>query len=110
VTTIKGSCPACGEVELTPKDIALYVCGNAPRSYYSFVCPNCRDEVRKPATDHIVSLLVSTGIRPRAWQLPLEALESKNGPALTYDDLLDFVLALRTVDALTAEAIAPGAS
>jgi hypothetical protein len=110
VTTIKASCPTCGEVELTSKDITLRVCSHAPRSYYSFICPKCRDEVRKPADDHIISLLMSGGVRAQVWEVPAEALEAKNGPALNYDDLLDFVLMLGVVDNLAMEASVRSAS
>jgi hypothetical protein len=104
VTTIKASCPTCGEVELTSADITLRVCNHAPLSYYSFACPTCEDEVRKPADDHIVSLLMSGGVRAQVWEVPAEALEPKPGPALSYDDLLDFVLQLGRDDMLAARA------
>ena len=57
MTTIKASCPTCGEVELTPADVALMVCSHAPLSYYAFCCPTCSEEVRKPADDHVVLTL-----------------------------------------------------
>ena len=106
MTTIKASCPGCGEVELTAKDIALRVCNHAPLSYYAFTCPKCRDEVRKPADDHIISLLMSGGVRAQVWEVPAEALEPKPGPQLTYDDLLDFVLHISGTDTLAAVATA----
>jgi len=106
VTTIKASCPTCGEVELTSADITLRVCNHAPLSYYAFTCPSCREEVRKPADDHIVSLLMSGGVRAQVWEVPAEALEPKAGPALSYDDLLDFVLQLGRDDMLAARATA----
>lgn len=104
MTTIKASCPTCGEVELTPEDVSLMVCSHQPLSYYAFECPTCCCEVRKPADDHVVSLLISGGVPAQVWDLPAEALEAKNGPALTYDDLLDFALHLGTTDLLAAEA------
>jgi hypothetical protein len=100
MTTIKASCPTCGEVELTPADVSLMVCSHAPLSYYAFSCPGCEDEVRKPADDHVVSLLVSGGVPARVWDVPNEALELKEGPRLSYDDLLDFALHLGTTDLL----------
>ena len=103
MTTIKASCPTCGEVELTPADVSLMVCSHAPLSYYAFTCLTCLDEVRKPADDHVVALLVSGGIRPVVWELPGEALEVKKGARLSYDDLLDFALHLGSTD-LLAEA------
>jgi hypothetical protein len=104
MTTIKASCPTCGEVELTPADVSLMVCSHAPLSYYAFSCPGCEDEVRKPADDHVVSLLVSGGVPARVWDVPNEALELKEGPRLSYDDLLDFALHLGTTDLLAAAA------
>jgi endogenous inhibitor of DNA gyrase (YacG/DUF329 family) len=107
MTTIKASCPTCGEVELTPADVALMVCSHAPMSYYAFTCPTCADEVRKPADDHVVSLLVSGGVPAQVWELPAEALEPKTGAVLTYDDLLDFALELGNTDLLSAAAAVP---
>src|SRR5919202_1271530 len=107
VTTIKASCPTCGEVELTSDDVSLMVCSQAALSYYAFNCPGCLDEVRKPADDHVVSLLMSGGVKPTVWEVPAEALEPKLGPALTYDDLLDFALLLGSADALSAVAASP---
>ena len=104
MTTIKASCPSCGEIELTPADVSLMVCSHAPLSYYAFSCPGCFDEVRKPADDHVVSLLVSGGVPARVWDVPSEALEPKDGPRLSYDDLLDFALHLGSTDLLAAAA------
>jgi hypothetical protein len=100
MTTIKASCPSCGEIELTPADVSLMVCSHAPLSYYAFTCPGCSDEVRKPADDHVVSLLVSGGVPATVWDVPAEALEPRTGPALTYDDLLDLALRLESTDLL----------
>lgn len=104
MTTIKASCPSCGEVELTPADVSLMVCSHAPLSYYAFNCPGCTMQVRKPADDHVVSLLVSGGVPATVWDVPAEALEQRRGPALTYDDLLDFALHLGTTDLLSPAA------
>jgi endogenous inhibitor of DNA gyrase (YacG/DUF329 family) len=104
MTTIKASCPTCGEVELTSADVTLMVCNQAELSYYKFGCPKCQDEVRKPADDHVISLLMSGGVRAVVWEVPSEALEIHDGPALSYDDLLDFALHLGTTDLLAASA------
>lgn len=100
MTTIKATCPVCGEVELTAAALQLVVCSLAELSYYAFYCPECTDEVRKPADERIISLLVSGGVTPTHWEIPAEAMESKPGPALTYDDLLDFALQLGETDHL----------
>lgn len=107
MTTIKASCPTCGEVELTPADVALMVCSHAPLSYYAFGCATCGEQVKKPADEHVVALLVSGGVPATVWDLPAEVLEDHAGPRLTYDDLLDFALWLGQSDLLAALAGAP---
>lgn len=107
MTTIKASCPSCGEVELTERDVRLRVSTQTALSHYAFTCPTCQTEVRKPADDHVVSLLVSGGVRAEPFELPAEALETHDGPPLGYDDLLDLVLHLGTTDLLAAVAASP---
>jgi hypothetical protein len=101
MTTIRASCPRCGEVELTAAQVSLDVCANAPLSSYAFACPVCHDGIRKPADDHVVSLLVSGGVSADVWEIPAEVLEEKSGPPIGYDDLLDFVLRLEVEDHLS---------
>ena len=102
MTTIKASCPVCGDVELKPAQLRLVVCTRSEWSYYAFSCTTCRDEVRKPADEEIVALLVSGGVSPERWEIPVEALEEHLGPQITYDDVLDFALELERTDALAA--------
>ena len=102
MTTIKASCPTCGDIELTPTQLRLVVANVTERSFYPFHCAKCTSEVRKPADEEIVALLVSGGVRAERWQIPAEALESRAGATITYDDVLDFALALTRVDELTA--------
>ena len=104
MTTIKASCPTCGSVELTPADVSLRVCSHAALSYYAFACPGCAEQVRKPADDHVVSLLLSGGVPAQVWDLPAEVIEVRSGPALTYDDLLDFALQLAGDDLVASHA------
>jgi hypothetical protein len=110
VTTIKATCPSCGEVDLTAADVRLLVASQAALSYYGFTCPRCHSDVRKPADDHVISLLISGGVEATMWDIPAEVLEVHAGPALGYDDLLDFALLLGTDDLLSAIAAAPLAS
>ena len=102
MTTIKTSCPVCGDVELTPAQMRLVVCSKSDWSYYSFNCGTCRDEIRKPADDEVVSPLVSGGVHAERWVIPAEALEEHSGRAITYDDVLDFALSLDNVDLIAA--------
>ena len=104
MTTIKASCPTCGDVTLTPAEVRLVVCTVPSWSFYAFECTSCTHEVRKAATDDVVRLLRSGGIVPETWEVPAEALEEHLGAPVAWDDVLDFTLALaREVD-LVAEA------
>ncbi len=102
MTTIKASCPVCGDVDLTPAQVTLVVCSRLEWSYYAFTCTTCKDEIRKPADDEIISLLIAGGVDPTMWEIPAEVLEDHSGPAINYDDVLDFVLALDRVDDFAA--------
>jgi hypothetical protein len=104
MTTIKASCPSCGDVELTPPQVRLVVCSVEDWSYYTFTCGTCRDEVRKPAAPQVVALLTSGGVHAEPWAVPAEALEEHHGPAIAYDDVLDFALALERLDHVSAVA------
>ena len=90
VTTIRATCPTCGDVELTTKDVTVRVCAADNSGSYSFQCPSCRMMVAKDAEPRIVDLLVSSGVTMLVWQLPAELFEARGGEPLTWDDLLDF--------------------
>jgi hypothetical protein len=94
VTTIRANCPSCGDVQLTADDLTVRVCADDERGSYCFRCPDCRTAVAKDASRRIVDLLVSSGVRMQVWRLPAELAESRVGPPLTPDDLLDFHLLL----------------
>lgn len=98
MTTIRATCPTCGEVELTPDDIELRVCSYAPASSYHFDCPVCHVAVQKAADDRVVQLLISGGVAVVAWSLPDEAAELRSGPPISFDDVLDFHLLMERSD------------
>jgi hypothetical protein len=90
MTTIKATCPNCGEVDLTAEDILLRIGTVKSANTYGFTCPECHEFVEKPADERIVRLLLSGGVMPTLVHVPAEALEPKEGPPLNYDDLLAF--------------------
>ena len=103
MTTIKSTCPMCGDVDLTPRDVTVTVAERAGWATYSFECVSCHDTVEKPAEADVVRLLRSAGVRVVTVQIPAEALETHAGPALSYDDVLDFALLLEaSEDIVTA--------
>ncbi len=111
MTTIKATCPTCGEVGLTPQDIELRVDqDDTSASFYAFDCPSCLGNVRKPADERVVRLLISGGVEVQ----PLSPAQARrrlrerfDGPRLTHDDLLDFHVLLQREDWLDALVTAP---
>jgi hypothetical protein len=100
MTTIKATCPTCGEVGLTPDDIELRVDDRGVEdAFYAFDCPACYENVRKPADDRVVQLLLSGGVEIRAIAATPVVPEPRfPWPALTHDDLLDFHYLLEESD------------
>ncbi|MGO9661098.1 MAG: hypothetical protein ACLQVK_25180 [Acidimicrobiales bacterium] len=90
MATVRASCPSCGDVELTTREVQVQVCSATDEGTYSFLCPGCRLIVNKGAEQRVVELLVSAGVRVVSWDLPAELSEPKCGPPISYDDLLAF--------------------
>jgi hypothetical protein len=90
MTTIKATCPGCGEIDLTADDILLRIGASRTVNTYGFACPGCGDFVQKPADDRIVRLLLSGGVVPVPVHVPAEALEVHYGPPISHDDILNF--------------------
>lgn len=100
MTTIKATCPTCGDVDLKPKEIHVVIAPAAGWATYQFVCPNCEDEITKSADDEVVTLLRGAGVTVERVHVPAEALELHFGPPIGHDDLIDFGLTLRATDRL----------
>ena len=98
MTTIKATCPECGEVDLTADDILLRIGSAREKNTYGFSCPSCDRFVEKSADDRIVRLLLSGGVIPVVVQVPAEILEPHWGPPINHDDLLEFHQLLESDD------------
>ncbi len=98
VATIKASCPTCGDVELTTRDVQVLLCSTTNQGSYAFRCPACRVAVSKPAEPRVVDVLVASGVRLSVWQLPAELEEEHHGDPISYDDLLEFHFELKRDD------------
>ncbi len=113
MTTIRATCPTCGEIDLTPDQILLTVVRGGdepvgPDSHYTFLCPSCTERVDKPADERIARLLSSGGVSVNVlgedtevsdtYPLPAHPEEPTDGAPLTYDDLLDLHLLLECED------------
>lgn len=95
MTTIKATCPGCGEVSLSAEDILLRIGTTSVMNSYGFDCPDCGDFVEKPADERVVRLLLSGGVMPVMNHVPAEALEVHDGPPISLDDVLSFHLLLQ---------------
>lgn len=98
MTTIKATCPDCGEVDLTADDILLRIGARASVNTYGFSCPRCSEFVEKHADERVIRLLLSGGVMPTLVHVPAEILETRMGPPINYDDLLNFHEKLQAED------------
>jgi len=107
VTTIRASCPACGDVQLTAADVTVRLCADDDRGSYCFRCPGCAGRVVKDASRRVVDLLVAGGVRLDVWSLPAELSEPRReGPSFSEADVDEFGALLQSdgwFDHLAAE-------
>lgn len=95
MTTIKASCPICGDVDLAPADMTVTHAPAAGWAFYAFACPMCGEPVSGQADPDTVDLLLGAGVAEQRIDVPAEALEMHIGSPISADDLLDAVLWLR---------------
>lgn len=97
-TTIRATCPTCGDIELAVADLKALVCMTDDAASYCFRCPLCRILVSKPTSRQVVDVLVSSGVRLHVWSLPAELEEVHNGPPLAPSDVVSLRLELTRTD------------
>jgi hypothetical protein len=96
MTTIRTTCPRCGEVDMSPESIMLSIRDSAGEGSYRFFCPTCMNTIEKPADRKVVALLLSAGV-----ELDDEGSLDEDqghrviephrpGPPLSVDDLITF--------------------
>lgn len=86
MTTIRTTCEACGDVELTTGDIALELTGAGDAGSYRFSCPSCRSVQVKPATRRVVSILLATGV---SYEVSLALSQITESEISDFIELLD---------------------
>lgn len=84
MTAIKTTCPRCGDILLTPGEVALKLRPGGREGDYCFTCPGCTSERRRPADARVVNVLLATGVR----------LEVTNPRPITETEIDAFVAAL----------------
>lgn len=93
-TEIKATCPTDGEVKLRETGVLLTLMDWGNGSTYTFFCPECKEEVVKPAPPDVIALLENV-VHVKHVHVPLEIVEDdRTGPPLTTDDLMEFVIEL----------------
>jgi predicted RNA-binding Zn-ribbon protein involved in translation (DUF1610 family) len=100
MTTIRTTCPRCGEVDMGPEAIMLSVRQSGREGSYRFTCPNCADDVEKRADRKIVALLVSAGVDIEQSEQDQLLFDDENsdeprrqmpqGPVFSIDDVIEF--------------------
>lgn len=84
MTTIKTTCSRCGDIHLTPGDLALELSPSSDEGTYRFTCPLCQTSQRRPANARVVSVLMATGV---SYQIVDES-------PITEDEIARFAAAL----------------
>ena len=90
MTTIRATCAACGDVELTTIDVSVMISDDSGDGTYSFRCPLCESVVVKDCPRHTIDLLVSAGVHYSVCVRPDEPSPDPTAPVFTHDDLLAF--------------------
>lgn len=105
-TLILVTCNRCKAVhQLQPGGVRLTVYDN-DRSFYEFFCLTCRELQTRPA-DHANQTLLVANLVPCSYiHVPREVseIEGATGPAITNDNIMDFVKDLRAVADVVLEA------
>ncbi len=86
MTTIKTTCSRCGDIHLTPADLALELDPSEDEGTYRFTCPTCFVQQRRPANARVVSVLLATGV----------AYEVTNPNPITEIEIMAFAAALES--------------
>jgi len=83
-------------MDLTPDEMSLFLTPSGDRGSYSFTCPECSQEVDRPASRKTVALLIAAGVEPTSMpeapelDLPSEDRSpDPDAPPLTLDDLIE---------------------
>ena len=88
--TVRASCPDCGDVEFTTRDIKVRARAPDGSGTYAFLCPGCGVIVVKAAETRDIDLLLSAGCPMAGKDVPKEFLEPKCTQPLRQADIERF--------------------
>jgi predicted RNA-binding Zn-ribbon protein involved in translation (DUF1610 family) len=91
MATIRASCPDCGDVEFTTRDVQVRVSAPDGSGTYAFSCPGCAVTVVKAAETRTIDLLLASGVALATGDMPAEIGERPYfADPISHDELLDF--------------------
>lgn len=92
---IRVTCCDCDQDVMVPSDQVSLLCAGGVTTY-GFECTHCGSHVVRVASSTALAALANGGVRPRLVPLSRPEIEGQppSGPPITYDDVLDFGLAL----------------
>ncbi len=92
---VRTRCPWCGPVVV---DGGLLRCEREPRTpsrgLCELDCPSCSQPILFSTARDVMQALFDGGAKHPSGPVPFELLEAHAGPPLSWDDLLDFKVAL----------------
>jgi hypothetical protein len=87
-------CPGCGPLVVPAQAFRCELEAAATKGLCEVRCPICSALVVLAAAASAVATMRNAGAGPMDGSVPFELLESHSGPPLSWDDVLDFKLAL----------------
>jgi len=87
-------CPGCGPVVLPARELRCELVASGDKGICELRCPVCSTMVLVPAGPVAVETMRDGGAGHMTGSVPFELLEPHSGPPLSWDEVLDFKLAL----------------
>jgi hypothetical protein len=94
---VRASCPSCGPMLVDGEVLRCEAEPRKPsRGLCELACPSCSQPILFSTAQGVMEALFKAGARHGSGVVPFELLEPHAGPPLSWDDLLDFKLALES--------------
>lgn len=105
---VRVECPWCGFLTLPPQALRCAEAAGNQVALCEFSCPICSRLIIIRTTPEGFEAARRIGVAPLDGPVPRELLEARDGPPLTWDDLLDLHLAAARTCCPQEELLAPG--
>ena len=96
-------CPGCGPLVVPAADLCCEIEAEGGKGLCELRCPVCSTTLVVRAAAAAVETMRDGGAGHMTGSVPFELLEPHTGPPLSWDDLLDFKLALDAGGPFTSE-------